>query len=291
MKKLLLFSVIVAAVSLCATGCKMSASDKDNRLAIDSISYDSVAGTNIKCAITIDYPQGDDSLAIGIRQFIARELAALYLPYTDDVETADTAQYPVYSGSANDGQMLAGHYGDGTMRYLLDLRKEAAEAYAHTPESEMPPLSCEIKICKVDSTPTYITYSIDDDYSLGGANHAYAHYCRNISTKTYKPVDNMLDATQLQALQPLLRKSILQYLKESGVESVSDATLGDYLILPEDGLVPLPAHNPWLEKDSLCFTYQQYEIASRAVGTIAFKIAVKDLAPYLTQEARVLAGQ
>lgn len=291
MKKLLLFTMIVAAISLCATGCKMATSDKDKGLAIDTVVYDSVQGTNIKCVLTIDYPQGDDSIATGIRQFIARELATMYLPYINDEDLTDSTKYPTYNGDINDGQQLAGFYGNGTMRYLLDLRKDAEEAYTNTPEREMPPLSYLLKICKTDSTSTYITYCVEGDYYLGGAHHFTSRYCRNISTKTYQSVDNMLDPTQLQALQPTLRKYLLQCLKASGVASVTDATLGDYLILPDDGLVPLPAHSPWLEKDSLCFIYQPYEIASYAVGTISFKVPAKDILPYLTKEAKELVGQ
>lgn len=291
MKKLLLFTIIVAAISLCATGCKMTTSDKNTGLTIDTIVYDSVQGTNIKCLLTIDYPRGDDSLAMGIKQFIARELATMYLPYINDEDLTDSTKYPTYNGDINDGQQLASFYGNGTMRYLLDLRKDVEEAYTDTPEREMPPLSCQLKISKTDSTSTYITYCLEDDYYLGGAHHSTSRYSRNISTKTYKPVDNMIEQNQLQAVQPILRKYLLQCLKASGVESVTDATLGDYLILPDDGIIPLPAHSPWLEKDSLCFIYQPYEIASYAVGTISFKVAAKDILPYLTKEAKELVGQ
>ncbi len=288
MKKLLMFAVIVAALSLCATGCKLASSSKDKGLAIDTIVYDSIQGANVKCTIAIDYPQGDDSLAIGIRQFIAHELAAMYLPYINMEDLADSSKYPVYTGDANNGRLMADYYGNNTMRYLLDLRKDIEEAYTQTPESEMPPLSYLLKISKTDSTSTYITYSIQNDCYLGGAHSSPSHYCINISTKTYKAVDNMVDSTQLQALQPILRKHLLQCLKASGVEAVTDATLGNYLILPDDGLVPLPAHSPWMEKDSLCFIYQPYEIASYAVGTISFKIAIKDVQAYLTKEAKEL---
>ncbi len=291
MKRLLLFAVAVVAIAVCVTGCKMSTSDKDTCLHVDSIGYDSLAGTNIKCAIAIDYPQGDDSLANGIKQFIARELATMYLPYINDEDLTDSVKYPTYEGDAYEGQLLVNYYGNGTMRYLLDLRKDAEEAYTNTPEREMPPLSYQLKISKTDTTSTYITYCAEDDYYLGGAHHSTSRYSRNISTKTYKPVDNMIDPTQLQALQPILRKYLLQCLKASGVEAVTEATLGDYLILPDDGLIPQPAHSPWLEKDSLCFIYQPYEIASYAVGIISFKMAVKDLLPYLSQEAKELVGQ
>lgn len=292
MKHLHFAAIALAAASLCATGCKMATpnpSDATARgFAVDTIAYDSTMGNAIKCSITVSYPTGDDSLAMGTRSFIAGELASLYLPTSDTDDTASAAKYPAYSGSASDGKLLVGYYGDGTVSYL----NEAREAWkgAYNDGRDMPTLSLQTTIGVEAATPAYITYRIVSDSYLGGAHPSRTLYCKNISRLTNRPVDNVVDAKRLGDLQPLLRKGALRCLKACGIDNVADSTLADYLILPDDGLIPLPAHSAWIDNDSLKFCYQPYEIASYAVGAISFGIAAKDIKPYLSEEAKELLG-
>lgn len=279
MKKLYYVAMLAIAISSCFTGCRRASGHG----AMDSIAYDSVMDSNIECKINIAYPTGDDSLTLSIQRFIASELASLYLPRNNSDEESEANKYPVYSGSLADGQQLVDYYGNGVMTYLAEMREEWKEYAAEgTP---MPTLSQKITIAVKDVTPQFITYSIIDDNYLGGAHHSYTSYCRNISLETGKPMDNILNAGKLRDMQPVLRKNILSCLQTCGVEDVVDSTMENYLILPDDGLVPLPAHLPWIENDSLHFIYQQYEIASYAVGQIDFKVAMKDIKPYLTKGA------
>lgn len=289
MKRLRLAAAAVVAVALaCATGCRPTPSGSaGNEFAVDSIGFSAAKDSGITCTIAVDYPQGDDSLAVGVRSFIARELAALYLPVNNAVDSAELAQYPVYSGSTADGQQLVDHYGNGVMRYLCDMRQEL-KAERLSDEYPLPPMSQKTTVSLAQTTPAYLTYRIVDDSYLGGAHPSHTAYSTNISRRTHRPVDHMVDAAKLSSMQPLLRQHVLQCLKESGVEGVTDATLAAYLILPDDGQVPLPVHSPWLEGDSLHFVYQQYEIASYAVGVIGFAVAVKDMKPYLAPEAAQL---
>ena len=303
MKKLHVSAMAFALFSLCLTGCKMAQSNQNSQnassessqqtnmgeLPIDSVCYNYTEKDGIMCKITVDYPKSDDSLSLGIKTFIANELAALYLPLENQEDEGDASKYPTYSGSINDGKQIVDYYGNGTMRYMVGLLDEMKKSY--DANQELPSITQEIRIKLKEITSTYITYSITDDYYLGGAHRSYTSYLKNISRKSCKPANNLVDSTKLVALQPILRKQILQCLKTSGIESVTDKTIGNYLILPDDGNVPLPAHAPWLQKDSLCFEYQPYEIASYAVGAIRFKIAQKDLKPYLTKEAQDLFGE
>ncbi len=285
MKKQYLYTIAAAAISLCAAGCgtKSTAQGAANEFEAATVAYDSVSHGNIECKISVAYPQGDDSLAAGIKAFIARELADLYLPHCDD-EASLSGKYPLYNGDG-DKQAVA-FYGDGTMRYLEELREEWKSSLA--PGSDLPPMSQHVTMNVTETTPTYITYGITSDSYLGGAHHSLASYCRNISRETYKPVDDIISADKLKAIQPLLRKNVLRCLTASGVENVTDSTLSDYIILPDDGIIPLPAHSPWIERDSVKFAYQQYEIASYAVGAITFSVAAKDITHCLTPEAKAL---
>lgn len=282
--------VLAAATTLCGTGCKQQPSNHStDTFATDSVAYDSATANGIKCTIKVDYPRGNDSLAEGARQYIARELAALYLPYNDSDDDAGQTDYPKYTGSTADGKLLVAHYGNGTMRFLIDSRKQLEEASLE--EHEMPALSCLVSMRVEEVKPAYITYRVSDESYLGGAHRSYTSYCTNISRTTFRPVDDIIDPGKLRAMQPLLRTNVLRCVKACGVEGVTDATLANYIILPDDGLVPLPAHQPWLQGDSLKFVYQPYEIASYAMGTISFSIAAKDAMPYMGKEAADMIKQ
>ncbi len=302
MKKLQMLVLGAMAVSLCATGCKTSTQKQDSdsvatdtacieplTLTVDSIGYHKKAGSGLECAFSVDYPSGDDSLALGVRKFIASELAAHYIPRERTDEEKYLRKYPTYKGIANDGKQLVEFYGKGTMRYLTEYRKEMTEFYDN--HDEIPPLYQQVKIKKSDETPMYVTYCVTDERNMGGAHGSYNFYYVNISKQTFKPVENMIDSTRIRALQPLLRKGVLWYMKDCGETSITDSTLNEYLLLPENGLIPLPAHTPWLENDTLKFVYQQYEIAPYAAGLISFNVAVKDIKKYLTKEAKALLGK
>lgn len=288
MKKKQIKTFTAVAVSLCFTGCGVNkpARNTTAELETQDIVYDSATQNNIVCKITAAYPKGDDSLSAGIRKFIAGELAALYLPHNDIDDDSQAAKFPFYKGSTDSGKQTVDFYGNGTMRYLEGLRQEWKSSSGAG--NEFPALSQQITVALAETAAKYITYSVTGDSYLGGAHHSATSYSRNISRSTYKPVDNIINGNKLKALQPLLRKSILRCVIASGVDSATDSTLNNYIILPDDGLVPLPVHSPWIEKDSVKFIYQQYEIASYAMGAISFSVAAKDIMPYLTGEAKAL---
>ena len=288
MKKKQIKAFTAVAVSLCVTGCGVNQSARNTTAEFETqdIVYDSATQNNIVCKITAAYPKGDDSLSAGIRKFIAGELAALYLPHNDIDDDSQSAKFPFYKGSTDNGKQTVDFYGNGTMRYLEGLRQEWKSSSGAG--NEFPALSQQITVALAETAARYITYSVTGDSYLGGAHHSATSYSRNISRSTYKPVDNILNGNKLKALQPLLRKSILRCVIASGVDSATDSTLNNYIILPDDGLVPLPVHSPWIEKDSVKFMYQQYEIASYAMGAISFSVAAKDIMPYLTGEAKAL---
>lgn len=306
MKKLHLLATGAIALAFCATGCKMSsqkpASDSDSvavdttcvdsvkplTLTVDNISYHKKAGSGFECTLSVDYPRGDDSLAAGVRQFIASELAAHYIPRDMMDDAKQLRKYPLYKGTDDDGKKIIDFYGAGTTRYLTESWKEMSESYGSN--DEIPTLYQQLKIKKSEETTTYVTYSVTDERNMGGAHGSYNFYDVNISKLTFKPV-NMIDASRLRAMQPLLRKGALSYLRECGETEAADSTLNNYLILPEDGLIPLPAHSPWLAKDTLKFVYQQYEIAPYAIGPVSFNIAVKDISKYLSKDGKALLGK
>lgn len=302
MKKLPLFALLVTSVSLGITGCKTSAPKQsqdtiqtdsgtveEQGFLVDSIGFHERRDSTLECKISVDYPRGNDSLSVCVKNFIAQKLAALYIPTNMTDEEDVIRKYPVYKGDVSNGKLVVDYYGKETMKYLLDCSKEMADFNEDV--KDLPPLFQEIKINKGEDKPGYLTYRVSDEKYMGGAHGSYGFYCVNINKKTYKTVDNMVDSTRIRALQPLLRKGAVEYFKDCGEETVTDATLNDYLFLPGDNLIPLPSHTPWLQNDSLHFVYQQYEIAPYAAGLVSFNIAYKDIKQFLTKEAKALLGK
>lgn len=311
MKKLLFPAIAVAVLSLSTAGCGMSPSKQgEDSLAADSadtavadtataaanvpLPTDSVSrhmakDSTIECNYIVDYPSGSDKLAQGVRKFIAEKLDETYMPrmQTED-GSRNRSEYPAYSGSLAGGRKLVDFYTAGTMRYLQKFREESKDDFG---EYEMPPLYQTIKVRKVADEPRYVTYRITDDSYLGGAHGSFCNWNINIAKSTGSPVTYTVDSTRIKALQPLLRKGVLRYVKECGETGATLKTLNNYLLLPDDGLIPLPANTPYIEKDSVCFVYQQYEIACYAMGLVSFNIAVADMQPYLTPAAKALTGK
>ena len=97
-----------------------------------------------------------------------------------------------------------------------------------------------------------------------------------------------VDTTQVKKLQPILRKGVISYLNEYNKEDpVTDKNLNEFLFI-ENGIIPLPAHTPFLTKDGVHFAYQQYEIGPYAMGIVEFTIPYSEIKSYLTSEAAKL---
>lgn len=300
MKKLQLTIMLAAAASFAVSGCKSSTprSEADSlaatagidTLAVSLATYgDAQEDSTVEYSLSVDYPQGDDSLAVGARQLVAREMAALYMPQEDGVEDVYRNRYPAYKGSIDNGQTLADFYGKGAMGYLMDNHKQMRKLQGAS--AELPPLYQKARIRKGTETAHYVTFNITDEINMGGAHGAFFAYGVNLSKHSFKPVDHPVDSTKLKALQPLLRRKVLEYVHDAGEENATDATLNSVLTLELNGIIPLPMHAPYAEGDSLCFVYQQYEIAPYAMGLVNFKVAYKDIKPYLTKEGKSLFGE
>jgi hypothetical protein len=87
------------------------------------------------------------------------------------------------------------------------------------------------------------------------------------------------------AMQPLLVKGLISYFSEYG-EPMTEENLMEHLMLWETTQIPLPGWDPYPSADGLVFTYQQYEIASYADGMPNFTVPYKDVAPYMTPQAK-----
>ncbi len=236
--------------------------------------------STIDCSFEVDYPQLTDSLALGVREFIAKELARVYVPYTASEDAPKG--YPLYKGSLDKAEALVKHYAEGSKRFFV---AEQKEMMSETADNDWQPrFHCDVKVKKVAETPNYVTYGTGSEVYLGGAHGSYFYQETNISKRTFQPVSETVDTTKVMAMQPLLRKGVIEYLKDCGVEN-AEKDYKSHLFLPDDGHIPLPTCTPTLTAKGVSFGYQQYEIASYAVGLVSFTISYDDIKPYLTKEA------
>lgn len=304
MRKIQLGLFALAVLSMTITGCKTSpknagndsiSADSDSvateteadTVTVDSIVFSAKKDSTISCYIRVEYPKGNDSLSNGIKKFIAQQLGELYMP-VNNIEESQRYKYPLYKGNVLNGRKVVDYYGKGTMKFFIADQKQTMKDMEWEDDNR-PCYSEKIRISKEYETSKYVLYSASDESYQGGAHGSYGYYYTNISKKTHKVLGQTVDTTlvRTKAMQSLLRKGILRYMKECG-EDIKASELNNALILPDDGLIPLPVHTPWLEKRGVCFTYQQYEIAPYAAGVIDFIIPYKDIKKYLCKEAQAL---
>ena len=133
----------------------------------------------------------------------------------------------------------------------------------------------------------YLTYAVLGYTYLGGAHGSAIDYHVNINKATGKPLTETVDTMKIEELQPILKKGIVSYIAPHDSE-VTEKNIKSYLFLGENGLIPIPAHAPYLTPEGVCFKYQQYEIGPYAMGIIEFVVPFKDIKPFLLPEVQKL---
>ena len=291
----LTFSALLLAITtLSGTSCKSTAkatteakaAAPDTLVTAPPFTYTTSQDSTISCSFEVDYPHQSDSLATGVKQFIAKELAHIYTPYNNEEDAAKN--YPLFRGDVQNCNDLVKHYAEGTKRYFIAQQKEIMEE--GTEDGWRPNFSCNVRIKKAAETASYVTYSTAAEVYLGGAHGTYTWWETNISKHTNRPLAQTVDTTKVMAMQTILRNGVISYLKDVGEEN-AEADYKSILFLPEDGHIPLPVCTPSLTKDGVSFVYQQYEIASYAVGLVSFTVPYSDIMPYLCNEAKALVNE
>lgn len=277
-----LTTIFIAAL-LCML-CSCNHATQPTTLSTDSVVSIKAEGNNMECKITADYPNSDDSLSHSVAAYINGELARLYLPIINGEDNKQ--KYPAYNGEPTDGKAVADFYTSGTLEYMKAQAKELKEAGM----KETPSLSYELAVRKTADNDRYVSYETTAYAFLGGAHGSAVKYTANIAKPSGTVLAQTVDTLQTKALQPILRKGVLGYLHENGDSTVTDKTLGETLFI-ENGIIPMPAHAPYLADDGVHFVYQQYEIGPYAMGMVEFTVPYTEIKPYLTKEALTLVKQ
>lgn len=284
------FTLVAAGMALMAlAGCKSgpaksgtAAAEQDSvqqtaAFVTDSIAFCEQKDSTLKCSVVVDYPSGDDSLSVGVRRYVAGELARLFLP-TMQEEDEPAA---VFKGTKADGKALVDFYGKLNFGYLKS-------QYAELKDFGIAGLSYDLSIRKTGETDRYLTYETSCYVFLGGAHGSAMCYPVNIVRSTGKVLAATVDTLKQKALQPILRRGVKEYISKAENRKIKDRDLQNMLFV-EHGIIPLPATVPVLTPEGLRFVYQQYEIGPYALGMVEFTVPYADVKSCLTKEAAELA--
>lgn len=288
MKNVSLLALALALAALAPmAGCKSGKAEArqtadtvaaPSALDVDSIVFNQTVDSSLQCKIVVDYPTGNDSLSLAVRNYVARELGNSYLP---NVNGSGAKKYATYAN----GKVLVDYYGKGTLDYLKNQMAELRGAGA----SGVPGMSAEIDIRKTADNDRYVTFESTSYSFLGGAHGSSTNHSVNIAKTTGRVVECTVDTLRVKDMQPILRKGVLSYLRSQGDKEINDNNIADYLFI-DNGIIPLPSTTPFLAGDGLHFVYQQYEIGPYAMGMVTFVVPYAEAGQFMTAEAKRLAG-
>ena len=293
MKRILAIGLAVLA----AVACRPSGG-KD--LKTEIIDYaDSTAHADLSIKAELPVP-GQGAAAERIRTALI-EVMDGQLSHIGSYE--DERLFPAFEGDAGKTEALMAYYRGKALEYIGKQSQEDYDERVNSIEendgltdeqreeflADMPGWEYDFSLLKNRETDKYVVFISEDYLYLGGAHGGViGRGGLTFDKKDGHLVEQFIDPSSLDAIQPLLRKGLAQYFADDDME-VSPDELDNILFL-ESGIIPLPAWTPYPGEDGLVFTYQQYEIAAYAAGMPNFTIPYTDLLPYLTPEAKAVMG-
>lgn len=259
---------------------------------------------NLIFELSLEVPNGTDSVSARIR----KALIADFICNAEGTGTQydDTKVLTPYEGDRDNVQAVVDYYGKTCHDYLLKQAKEdleeriryVEEDSTYTEEEkesileDVPVWYYDLHTRKSVESEAFVVYTTEGYVYYGGAHGGVTGTGgMTFSKATGELMKQFIKPQCTDALQPLFRKGFLQYYAEAG-ETMTDEEL-DYRLQIEGTVIPLPQQAPFPNAagDSLTFTYNQYEVTCYADGMPSFKLAVKDIMPYLTTQAKALLGK
>lgn len=284
--------VIIALCSACDKTCEQGLKTETVTMA-DSAKY-------AYLTMKVELPMGSDAVSQAIRQ----QLITILGERLTHVTSFEGEQfYAPFTGNTNNAEEMMGYYCKNTMslldslatsdandriRYIMEDEELSEEEKANR-IAEIPGWEYEYRLELVADTTNYIVFLSQDYLYMGGAHGGVGgDGDLTFDKETGKLVKEFLNPACVADIQPLLIEGLLSYFAVED-EQITEDELFDILQI-EGRQIPLPSFAPYPTKDGLVFVYQQYEIASYAVGMPSFTVAYDKLLPYLTPEARKVCG-
>ena len=228
----------------------------------------------------------------GVQSTIRGQLIKLLDERLSHITTyEDERFYAPYEGDTDDTGKLLAYYQEQSLAVIGKMSQEDADErakYSEAEEWEAPSWEYDFSLKKIVETDGYAVFQSQDYIYMGGAHGGVtgAGYL-TFDKKDGHLVDPLIDPSQVETMQPLLVKGLVDYYKGFD-EIIPPEELKDHLMIDGD-IIPLPSWNPFPDGNGgLVFTYQQYEIASYAEGMPSFTIPVGEVAEFLTKDARRL---
>lgn len=278
MKKAIFVAAVTAMAVLAACTPKQTFSD-----AVENASYNT-STDHVDFSLEVEWPKDECAVTAAIRNKI---LDVLYVQVTNLGFYDQPLPIDLYSGDYADLQAIVDYYGEASCKNLEELAASDAKERMENgwdDQFEIPRWECNCGIFQMFSFDNCWVFRSSNYTYLGGAHGGVTgagHLTFN--KKDGSLVEEMLDASKVEEMQPLLRRGVIQYFKDCE-QDVSDEELNDYLFI-DDGIIPIPQCQPWPTGEGLAFEYQQYEIAAYALGMPYFVIPFDEIKPFLTKEA------
>lgn len=215
----------------------------------------------------------------------------------------DERFFEPYPGDAGDTEAMLDYYRQGAFSVIARMsQQDADERAAYIMEDpdftaeekeqflkDFPRWEYEFGLEKIDDTERYVVFRSMDYIYMGGAHGGVTgEGCLTFSKKDGSRITRFVDASRADEMQPLMIEGLLGYYAGNGYDTTWDLLKESLFI--EDGFLPLPSWPLYPTADGLCFTYQQYEIASYAEGMPSFVVPYAGIEPFLTPEAKALLG-
>ena len=212
----------------------------------------------IECtsAITVDYPtKGNKYLLNSIREWI------IDWTYAND------------SISFDDPVAILKDYNNNSMKELISMAEEiVSDGNPNNNEREMG-YAQEMNIKKIYENDILVTYIVTTYGYWGGAHGGASAWGTTFRKSDGKVLDHIFRNDKLTEVQKMITEDLKKYFEVNSREE-----LREHLFVDEYATeVPMPQADPYIENDSIVFTYQQYEIGAYAIGMPGAKIAINDL--------------
>ena len=292
-KRILAIGLAVAA----AAACRPS---DGNELKTETYNYkESTAHSDLTIEAELPLPgQGEatDRIRTALIE-VTDELLSHIGTYEED------RQFPAFEGKSDDTEALLKYYRDKALEAIGRLSQEDYDERVASIEendgltdeerkeilADMPGWEYSFSLLKNRETDRYVVFLSEDYVYLGGAHGGIiGRGALTFGKKDGLLLEQVLEPSCLDAIQPLLRKGLTDYFADDDLEITPEEL--DNILFLEAGTIPFPAWTPYPSEDGLVFTYQQYEIAAYAAGMPNFTIPYDDILPYLTPEAKSLLG-
>ena len=309
--KYLKSAALIVTVGVSLTSCDLfkkggteASTDTADSLAFCTVSYkdsltlssDSLEGEAlIEQAMLAEFPvpEATGPLADSIRAWLVQQISVSYYPQWGELDSTENQAVVYHVGEE---QAYINAYASAGMKKMTDVVQEAMQ------ESFLMSYSNDYNVTVSLNTDNYVTYEVGYYVYSGGAHGGYLSYGQTFRSSDGRQMGwNMIDPAKHPQLVKLLTQELCEYFSADTEDKhiLSEQELMEHLLLyddpdtPENELeqgLPLPHYAPYVTKDGMAFTYQQYEIAAYAYGLPNAVIPFETIKDCLTSEAREMIG-